>query len=122
MVLLLKLSFTETQLIPSSLRLSPAKGGSAKAIPTQTGSIVVKGEPDADVLPETPIRVAAKSKGKRPQRYSSPIEISDSEGDATTPQEKPRKEEGSALRSHVLENMYAHHYSSFSSLLSSVVL
>jgi hypothetical protein len=65
-------------------------------------------EPDSDVLPETPTRLAVKSKGKRPQRYSTPIKISDSEVDAPTPQAKPRRNEGSTLRSRALENVYVH--------------
>jgi hypothetical protein len=58
-VLLSKFSIADSQLIPS--RLSPAKGGSAKTIPNQTASIIVKRELDADILLKTPICVAAKS-------------------------------------------------------------
>ena len=85
--------------------MSPVKGRSAKTIPTETASVAVKREPDADVLVKTPIRVAAKSKGKRPQRYSTPIEVSDSEDDSPTPQAKPRREEGSALQSRASQNV-----------------
>jgi hypothetical protein len=77
------------------------------------------GEPDSDIPPKTPGRVA-KSKGKRPQRSSTPIEISDSEGDSPTPQAKPRREDGSASRSRALKNVYVHPYSSVSLILSSV--
>lgn len=92
---LLNLSSADSQLMPS--RLSPVKGRSAKTIPKQTASTVVKREPDEDELPKTPIHVTAKSKGKQPQCCSTPIEISNSESDAPTPQVKPRREEGSAL-------------------------
>ena len=75
----------DSHFIPS--RPSPVKGRSAKTIADQTASIVVKREPDSDDLLRTPTRGAAKSKGKRPQCYSTPIEISDSEpeSDAPTP-------------------------------------
>jgi hypothetical protein len=112
-VLLSNLSLANFHLVPT--RLSPAKGGNAKTIPTRT---TVKTEEDAD---ETPVQVTTKSKGKRPQRrYSTPIEISDSENDSPTPTAKPRREEGSTLRSRALENVYVHSSSSVSSILSAV--
>ena len=115
---LLNLSSADSQLMPSML--SPVKSGSAKTNPKQTASTVVKREPDDDELHKTPICVAAKSKVKQPQRYSTPIEVSDSKSDAPTPQVKPRREEGSALRSRTLENLnaYVHPSSLFSPILS----
>lgn len=115
MLLLSELSLGDSQLIPS--RLSPAKGGNAKTIANQTDPIFAKREPDEDTLPSTPIRATAKSKGKRPQRYSTPIEVSDSESDAPTPRAKSG---GSALQSRALENMYVYPSSLASPILSSV--